>query len=111
VVWNTCASGCALIWLAGTPRAAFIGAHIGFHSSWRSTAVACGQYRTCKRADVSSSGNAAIGTYLAELGFSYTAIQFFTQAEPDSMEWLSREKAQALGLAVMSFDKNGNPTP
>jgi hypothetical protein len=94
---NTCASMCGLIWLAGKTRWLAPSAHVGFHA-----------VRTAATGDISSSGNAWVGGYLRDLGFSYAAVSYFTQAPPESMEWLTPEKAKQLGvnINVMSSDSD-----
>jgi hypothetical protein len=60
---RTCASACALIWVAGFPR--FVGdtPQIGFHAAYdQDTGQAAG------------AGNAILGAYLRGLGFGYRAF-------------------------------------
>jgi hypothetical protein len=60
---EVCASACALIWLAGTPRLMSPSAKIGFHAAYISGSN-----------EISSSGNTIVGSYLNSLGFTDTAI-------------------------------------
>jgi hypothetical protein len=94
---NACASMCDLIWLAGKTRWLAPSAHVGFHA-----------VRTTATGDISSYGNAWVGGYLRDLGFSYAAINYFTHAPPESMEWLTPEKAKQFGVSVtvMSSDSS-----
>jgi hypothetical protein len=88
---KTCASACALIWLAGHYRWAGPKASIGFH------AIYYGE------GNVSSGGNALVGAYLRELGLSLKAIRYLTQAPPDGMEWLSIESAYKYDIKLQVY--------
>jgi len=88
---KTCASACALIWLAGHYRWAGPKAAIGFH------AIYYGE------GNISSGGNALVGAYLRDLGLSLKAIRYLTQAPPDGMEWLSIESAHKHDIKVQVF--------
>jgi hypothetical protein len=90
-----CASACALIWLAGTPRTWSSTSYIGFHAV----------YQDSGQKEISSSGNAEVGAYLYGLGFSYAAIDYFTQTPPESMDWLTATKAKELNLQVVELEK------
>src|SRR5262249_4724682 len=56
VTFETCASACALIWVAGSKRGAFADSHIGFHSAY-----------DAKTGEVSGGSNALVGAYLSKL--------------------------------------------
>jgi hypothetical protein len=85
-----CASACALMWLAGSPRGAFENSKVGFHAA----------YRTDGKITIEDgTGNAYVGAYLAKLGFSYNAIAYMTQAAPEGMEWLDATKAKKHNIA------------
>jgi hypothetical protein len=78
----TCASACAIIWVAATTRQADEKAKIGFH----------GVYVTDKRGravGASNYGNALIGSYLSQMGLSDLAIVYMTEAGPSEANWLS----------------------
>lgn len=64
---SVCASGCALIWLAGSPRCMSSSAQIGFHAAYLMNAPS-------GLPEVSSSANAVIGAYLNALGLPEVAI-------------------------------------
>lgn len=81
-----CASMCGIIWLAGSTRWGFATSHIGFHSP----------YFSDKR--ISPGGAAVIGAFLAKLGLSDAAIRYLTEAAPNTMNWLTAEKARELGI-------------
>ena len=49
----------------------------------------------------SGSGNALVGAYLNQLGFSGDVIEYVTHAPPEKMGWLSEGAARALGLDVV----------
>lgn len=74
-----CASACALIWLAGSPR--FIGstAKLGFHAAY---------IEKDGRQLESGVANALIGRYLTLLNLSERATVFVTSAPPQGMNWL-----------------------
>ena len=89
---TTCASSCALIWLAGSPRIMGPKARIGFHAaSWRDGSV-------------TGDGNALIGAYLTKLGLSYQTVVYLTEAQPDSITWLHPFMASTMGIAVKVLD-------
>src|SRR5262249_17346734 len=71
VAFDTCASVCGLMWLAGTPRFVFSDAAVGFHSAYNK-----------EDGSVAGGGNAVIGAYLAKLGFKYETIYYLMQTAP-----------------------------
>jgi hypothetical protein len=86
-------SACALIWLAGGPRAVFENSSVGFHSVYDLT--------NDNKAVVSAGGNAWVGVYLSKLGFGWNTIDYLTDsAAPDSMEYLNEAKAKKYGIAL-----------
>src|SRR5262249_4569815 len=87
IVRKTCASACALIWLAGNPRYAFDKATIGFHTAH--------DLLTKIR---SKEANALVNAYLDELGMPNITFQYVTSAQPLSMEWLDSAKAKQFGI-------------
>jgi hypothetical protein len=97
---KTCASSCALIWLAGTPRSVEPGARIGFHGVY-----------FVDDGSATPAGNAWVGAYLGWLGFSYVAIRYFTEAPSDSMQWLTEEKAKELNLEFRWAHTQSQPQP
>ncbi|MGE5536130.1 MAG: hypothetical protein ACM3W7_11525, partial [Acidobacteriota bacterium] len=84
-----CESACALIWLGGGPR--FIGktARIGFHAAY-----------LAQSGEVTSDGNALVGSYLNKIGLSDDAISYATSAAPNSMRYLTLADARRLGINV-----------
>lgn len=84
---GVCASACALIWLAGTPRE-LIG-QVGFHAAYREVRGSSQE---------SGAGNALVGNYLTQLGLSANAILFATSAPPDRILWLTRANKEAAGI-------------
>lgn len=87
-----CASACALIWAAGSPRFIAPLGNVGFHSSYRDNDG---------KLEVSSVGNALVGNYLTNLNFSENAIMFATIAGPDDMWWLDHSSKV---LAEIEYD-------
>lgn len=88
---TVCASSCGLAWLAGSTRGFFPSSQIGFHAIHT---IQSGQ------TDVSSSGNALVGSYLHQLGLNNLTIVYVTETQPSSMRWLTAEDAKMIGLEV-----------
>jgi hypothetical protein len=85
---RTCASACALIWVAGFPRIVGDTPQIGFHAAYdQDTGREVG------------AGNAVMGAYLRSLGFGYQAIHFMTHKGPTNLEWLTPDAAKEVGAA------------
>jgi hypothetical protein len=85
---RTCASACALIWVAGFPRTVGDAPQIGFHAAYdEDTGQAAG------------AGNAVMGAYLKGLGFNYQSIHFMTRKGPKELEWLTPDAAKEVGAA------------
>ena len=86
---SSCASACALIWIAGIRRAIFDGGKVGFHASYLDvdgTMIETGM------------GNALVGHYLAQLGWGQKTVVFATAAAPDKILWLNAETASLSGI-------------
>jgi hypothetical protein len=81
------------MWLAGNPRLIAPGGAVGFHAVY--IPQGDGKLMT------SGSGNALVGAYLNQLGFSSGVIAYVTHAPPEKMGWLSESTARAMGLEVM----------
>lgn len=96
-----CASSCALAWLAGRPRSLFPSSKVGFHAIFT---IDNGT------SNVSSAGNALVGSYLHELGMTDRQIVYITQTQPDSMAWLSQDTATAIGLDVKMLSETALAT-
>ncbi len=96
-VSNMCPSACALAWLAGSQRFASQTAHIGFHVAYLS-----GEQKT-----ESGIGNAIVGHYVGELGFSENVVTYVTSAPPNDMQWLSFRDAALVGIDIETID-DGN---
>lgn len=90
---ETCASACALIWLAGAKRYAWNTARIGFHGAFDKNTL-----------QLSGPGNAVVGAYLNKLGLSYEAMIYMTAASPTDMTWLHSADAKRLGIAADVLD-------
>lgn len=95
-----CASACALAWLGGKTRWAAPRAKIAVHAAW--------MFKNGKKQETGS-GNALVGAYLNTLGLTDEAIVFITSAAPDEAEFLSFQKAEALGIAVKQFGAGPEP--
>ncbi len=92
-----CASACALLWLAGSPRFMGQGAKIGFHAAYIRKNGALLENGT---------GNALIGAYLDQLGLRESAIAYVTNAPPEGMEWLDASTARAVGIDFQVLEQN-----
>jgi hypothetical protein len=88
---EVCASACANIWLAGTPRFMSPNSLIGFHSAWKDVN---GEHV------VASEGDALIGSYLGKLGLPDAAVAYVTAAPPDGIQWLNAATAKNIGIDV-----------
>jgi hypothetical protein len=88
----TCASACALAWLAGWPR--YMQGRVGFHAA----------YDAGPNREVSSVGNALTGAYLNKLGEPYSAIVFITTPPPGSVVWLTRSEASKVDIGFTADD-------
>jgi hypothetical protein len=84
---RTCASACTLIWVAGWPRTVGDAPQIGFHAAYNEDT-----------GRETGAGNAVIGAYLRDFGFSYNAIYFMTHKGPTSLEWLTPDIAKEKGV-------------
>ena len=91
----SCASSCALIWLAGNRRFLDRRGRVGFHASYLNHSG---------RVEESGVANALIGGYLARLGFSEKAIIFATSAPPDQIVWLSEANNTHADIEFDSLD-------
>jgi hypothetical protein len=86
-----CNSACALVWLAGTPRALSKSARVGFHASYTETGG---------RQTESGVGNAIVGRYLTLLNLPERAIVFATTAPPSELNWLDATNYKSTGIEV-----------
>jgi hypothetical protein len=85
---RTCASSCALIWVAGWLRTVGDTPQIGFHAAYDEDS-----------GRESGAGNAVMGAYLRDLGFGYKAIHLMTHKGPTSLEWLTPDLAKEVEVA------------
>jgi hypothetical protein len=86
---KTCASTCALIWLAAPPARRHIGkgAYIGFHGAYDTSTGQPGALM-----------NALWGAYLGHLNFSYDAVIWMLSARPLAMHKLTQETAKEYNI-------------
>jgi hypothetical protein len=96
----TCASACALVWLAGVRRYVWGNARIGFHGAFNPATM-----------QQSGPGNAIVGAYLSELGISDEAIVYMTAASPTDMQWLHSDDARRLGFAADELSSSNPDKP
>jgi hypothetical protein len=98
-----CMSACALIWLAGVSRFLHEDGRVGFHAAFRTESGALRE---------SGSGNALVGAYLTNLGYSLDLILEVTKASPYEMNILTPAMAARIGLRVEWLsDDDRAPTP
>jgi ATP-dependent protease ClpP protease subunit len=95
-----CASSCGLAWLAGRHRILTPTSKIGFHAAFTE---AGGQQ------DVSSAGNALVGSYLQQLNLNPNIIVYVTDTSPSSMRWLTAADAKRIGLDIDLLEGKGAP--
>lgn len=95
----TCASACALAWLAGIAKGGSETSKIGFHAA------------ADQAGDVTAAGNALVGAYLNKIGVSYKAIAYITSPAPADITWLSFAKAREIGIDIVSLDKARSSEP
>ncbi|ASS56453.1 PAN domain-containing protein [Rhizobium leguminosarum] len=86
-----CASSCGLAWLAGKIRFITPTSKVGFHAVFKDDA---GQK------NVSSAGNALVGSYLQQLNLNANVIVYVTDAAPGAMQWLTADDAKRIGLEI-----------
>jgi hypothetical protein len=86
---STCNSACALIWLAGMPRYLQGAGNLGFHASYSEEG---GQLVE------TGVGNAMVGHYLSQLGYSQDAVIFATSASPYEIMNLTLENSGEAGI-------------
>jgi formylglycine-generating enzyme required for sulfatase activity len=86
-----CASACALIWLAGSPRRMSSSAQIGFHAVYVDESGV---------PEISAPGNAIVGSYLNALGLPEAAVLKLTSAAPNDMHWLTPSEASRFGIDI-----------
>ena len=95
---NACASACALIWLAGSPRYMDPSALIGFHAAYREQD---GQLLE------SGVGNALVGAYLSQIGLGDLAVIFVSSAGPTEINWLNAAQAIRVGIETVFLTSDG----
>lgn len=83
-----CYSACGLAWMGGTVLIAIGEDAPGFHAAF------------VGEGEVSAPGNAIVGAYLFELGYSNNIIEFATTAKPDSISHLDLRTARLMGLGA-----------
>lgn len=90
-----CASACALIWIAGSPRLLSPAGKIGFHASY---------FEENGKLIETGVGNAVVGHYLSQLNLSERAVIFATQASPEKITWLTEESRSSSGIEFQKFE-------
>lgn len=92
---STCASSCALIWIAGLKRFVSKSSHIGFHASY---------LEVDGRQEQTGVGNAIVGRYLTLLNLPEKAVIFATSASPDTALWLNTADQNQSGIDFVLLD-------
>lgn len=88
---SSCNSACALIWLAGTPRALSKSGRIGFHAAYSDSSGS---------AQESGVANAMVGRYLTLLNLPEKAVIFATTSPPTQLSWLTASNYASTGIDV-----------
>lgn len=88
---SRCFSSCALAWLAGRTRLKDVSSKVGFHAA-----------SDAHRA-YSQEGTELMRAYARNLGLSWEAAKFLTEAPPDKMRLLTASAARAMGVNVISI--------
>ena len=101
---NFCASVCAVIWLSGSLRFYLRESSIGMHGVYRTRVDRNGNRINGAPVYGSSSGNAVLGAYLAELGLAPKTIATLTEAGPGDMYWLKTKNLKDLGIEAKRID-------
>ena len=96
---STCASSCALIWIAGLKRFVSKSSHIGFHASY---------LEVDGRQEQTGVGNAIIGRYLTLLNLPEKAVIFATSASPDTALWLDTTDQNQSGIDFVLLESNNS---
>jgi hypothetical protein len=94
-----CVSACAAIWVAGKTLYAYANTPIGFHAAYYLNKVSNGK-RTTETPEITAVGNALVGAYYNELGYSTDAIIAMTQADPKGMVWVKTDTFLKLGFKM-----------
>jgi hypothetical protein len=92
---SACNSACALIWLAGTPRALSRSGRIGFHAAYSDESGS---------AQESGVANAMVGRYLTLLNLPEKAVVFATKSPPSQLSWLTSSNYSSTGIDVTVID-------
>jgi tetratricopeptide (TPR) repeat protein len=99
VAGDQCASACALIWAGGVTRYLVKGGRVGFHASYVDDGG---------KSVETGLGNALVGRYLTQIGFSERAVVFATASHPDSIAWLEQERDAATSGFAFNFSVSAN---
>jgi hypothetical protein len=92
---SECNSACALIWLAGSPRALSKSGRIGFHAAYADRSGT---------AQESGVANAMVGRYLTLLNLPEKAIIFATSSPPSQLSWLTASNYTSTGIDTAVID-------
>lgn len=92
---SECNSACALIWLAGSPRALSKSGRVGFHATYTDASGTLME---------SGVGNAIVGRYFTVLNLPVKAIVFATAAPPEKLNWLNASNYGEVGIEVKLVD-------
>ena len=92
---NSCASACALIWLAGTTRLLGADAHIGFH--------ALSAPRGGRAYTETHEFDPVLMHYLLELGYAGDATATIVNTPSRGLRWLDRIELNSNGFGAESY--------
>ena len=98
---DQCASACAYAWLGGRKRVLTLPARVGFHAAF--------SINEDGEVNVTSMGNALIGSYINWLGLSDEVLMYMTYPGPNTMAWIHGSKNDGpTGLAYLVESGNAS---
>lgn len=98
---KSCASACALIWIAGSTRWITPTGQVGFHASY---------LEANGRKVESGVANALVGRYLTQLDLPESSVIYATSAGPDSIQWLRAADHGRSSIPFEVLDTKTTPT-
>lgn len=99
---KSCASACALMWIAGTTRWISPTGQVGFHASY---------LEANGRKVESGVANALVGRYLTQLDLPESSVIYATSAGPASIQWLRAADHGSSSISFEVFKTKTTPAP
>jgi hypothetical protein len=91
----TCNSACGLIWISAKERFLSSRAAVGFHAAF--------YYKTYTTKEIHPLANMKIRAYLFTIGIQPNAVDYLTEADPTSLNFVTLKTASAYGIDVKQF--------